>query len=116
MIDLRKRLHVLEDIDKTLVDLNVFNQELVLFDSVLTELDNWICGPGQERLESLRRPESSDHQPDPEEKVTRAMELMEDLLKRITTCTKVSGGEGGEERLTGVFCSGRGEEGSNIPG
>ena len=101
MIDLRKRLHVLEDIDKTLVDLNVFNQELVLFDSVLTELDNWICGPGQERLDSLRRPESSDHQPDPEEKVTRAMELMEDLLKRITTCTKVSGregGEGGEER------------------
>ena len=37
MIDLRKRLQVLEDIDKTLVDLNVFNQELVVFDSVLTD-------------------------------------------------------------------------------
>ena len=93
MIDLRKRLHVLEDIDKVLADLNVFNQELVLFDSVLTELDNWISGPGQERLNNLRRPDTSDHLPDPEEKVTRAMELMEDLLKRISTCTKVSQGE-----------------------
>ena len=97
MIDLRKRLQVLEDIDKTLVDLNLFNQELVVFDSVLTELDNWISGPAQERLDSLRRPDSSDHAPDPEEKVTRAMELMEDLLKRINTCTKVS--ERGAGRL-----------------
>ena len=94
MIDLRKRLQVLEDIDKTLVDLNLFNQELVIFDSVLTELDNWISGPAQERLDTLRRPDSSAHVPDPEEKVTRAMELMEDLLKRITTCSKVSPGGG----------------------
>ena len=90
MIELRKRLHVLDDIDKTLVDLNIFNQELVMFDSVLTELDNWICGPGQERLDNLRQSDKSDQLPDPEEKVTRAMELMEDLLKRITTCSKVS--------------------------
>ena len=54
VIDLRKRLQVLEDIDKTLVDLNLFNQELVIFDSVLTELDNWISGPAQERLDTLK--------------------------------------------------------------
>lgn len=87
---MRKRLQVLEDIDKTLMDLNTFNQELVIFDSVITELDNWIRGPGQERLDSLRREDKSGLPPDPEDKVTRAMELMEDLLKRITTCTKVS--------------------------
>ena len=42
----------------------------------------------QEKLAALRQPDEEDVAPDPEERVTRGMELMEDLMKRIQTCAK----------------------------
>ena len=42
----------------------------------------------QEKLAALRQPDADDVAPDPEERVTRGMELMEDLMKRIQTCVK----------------------------
>ena len=42
----------------------------------------------QEKLAALRQPDEEDVAPDPEDRVTRGMELMEDLMKRIQTCVK----------------------------
>ena len=42
----------------------------------------------QEKLAELRKPESGEHAPDPEQMVTQGMELMEDLMKRTLVCTK----------------------------
>ena len=42
----------------------------------------------QDKLAALRKPDEEDVAPDPEERVTRGMELMEDLMKRIQTCVK----------------------------
>ena len=39
-------------------------------------------------MAALRQPDEDDVAPDPEERVTRGMELMEDLMKRIQTCIK----------------------------
>jgi hypothetical protein len=101
---------VLAQIDQYLGDLFEFNKELVLFDGAITDMDIWINGRAQvyvcaqsfanpddnaslnwrhpqEKLETLRQPEVGDVAPDPEERVTRGMELMEDLLKRIQVCS-----------------------------
>jgi len=85
---LRERLGVLANIDTTLQDLEVFNQELKQFDETLTELDVWINGRAQEKIGVLRAPDSSSSPPDPEDRVTKAMELMEDMGKRTVLCTK----------------------------
>ncbi|XP_023337940.1 uncharacterized protein LOC111708713 [Eurytemora carolleeae] len=85
---LRDRLVVLNKIDETLADIYTFNNELIKFDATLTELDTWINGKAKEKLELIRKPEDTNSPPDPEMRVTRTMELMEDLLKRNGICTK----------------------------
>jgi len=85
---LNERLEVLTKIDKFLAELLEFNKAIVQFDAVLTSMDSWINGKGQEKLAALRQPDADDVAPDPEERVTRGMELMEDLMKRIQTCVK----------------------------
>jgi len=85
---LNERLEVLTKIDKFLAELLEFNKAIVQFDAVLTGMDSWINGKGQEKLTALRQPDEEDVAPDPEERVTRGMELMEDLMKRIQTCVK----------------------------
>ena len=51
----------------------------------------------QEKLVALREPDAADTVPDPEDRVTRGMELMEDLMKRNLTCTKA------EETKASIF-------------
>lgn len=94
---LRTRLEVLNKIDGALADIFKFNNELVEFDKTLIELDNWINGKAKEKLEHIRKPEDETCAPDPEERVTRAMELMEDILKRNNTCVKA------EEKKVEIF-------------
>jgi len=94
---LRTRLEVLKKIDEGLADLFQFNKELVTFDATLTELDTYITGRAQEKLAALREPDRADTAPDPEDRVTKAMELLEDLLKKIAICTKA------EEKKTEIF-------------
>jgi len=86
--NLSERMEVLTKIDAFLADLLEFNKAIVQFDSVLTGLDSWINGKGQEKLVALRQPDAENVSPDPEDRVTRGMELMEDLVKRIQTCAK----------------------------
>merc|ERR1719312_1567853 len=74
-----------------------FNMELVTFDATLTELNAYIIGRGQEKLAALREPDPVDTAPDPEDRVTKAMELVEDLLKKIAICTKA------EEKKIEIF-------------
>lgn len=88
VVTLRNRLEVLAKIDQFLADLFAFNKSIVSFDETLTTLDNWINGKAQEKLTAIREPDSGEVAPDPEERVTQAMELMEDLMKRIQVCTK----------------------------
>jgi len=88
IINLSERMEVLTKIDAFLADLLEFNKAIVQFDSVLTGLDSWINGKGQEKLVALRQPDAENVSPDPEDRVTRGMELMEDLVKRIQTCAK----------------------------
>ncbi len=42
----------------------------------------------QEKLAVIRRPDDSALPPDPEDRVTKTMELTEDLLRRNTVCAK----------------------------
>jgi len=88
VVTLRNRLEVLAKIDQFLADLFAFNKSIVSFDETLTTLDNWINGKAQEKLAAIRLPDSGEVAPDPEERVTQAMELMEDLMKRSQVCTK----------------------------
>jgi len=94
---LRQRLEVLKKIDEGLADLFQFNKELVTFDATLTELNTYITGRAQEKLAALREPDRADTAPDPEDRVTKAMELLEDLLKKISICTKA------EEKKIEIF-------------
>jgi len=94
---LRERLEVLKKIDEGLADLFQFNKELVTFDATLTELNAYITGRAQEKLAALREPDPVDAAPDPEDRVTKAMELVEDLLKKIAICTKA------EEKKIEIF-------------
>jgi len=94
---LRQRLEVLKKIDEGLADLFQFNKELVTFDATLTELNTYITGRAQEKLAALREPDLADTAPDPEDRVTKAMELLEDLLKKISICTKA------EEKKIEIF-------------
>jgi len=96
---LRVRLVVLNNIDESLADLYKFNNELIAFDKTITELDTWIAGKAQEKLGIIRKPEDETAPSDPEERVTRTMELMEDLLKRTTVCAKA------EDKRTELFPS-----------
>jgi len=97
VVTLRERLSVLEKIDQALADIYKFNCELVEFDKTLTEMDVWMNGKAQDKLEHIRKPEDGNNPTDPEERVTRTMELMEDILKRTTTCTKT------EEKKAEIF-------------
>jgi len=96
---LRTRLTVLEKIDEALADIYKFNNELIQFDKTLTELDTWLNGKAMEKLTVIRKPEDGSAPSDPEERVTRTMELIEDLLKRTIICTKT------EEKKTEIFPS-----------
>lgn len=97
VVQLRERLVVLKKIDEALAELFQFNKELVTFDATLTELNTWITGRAQEKLAGIRLPDLADTPPDPEERVTRAMELLEDLMKKISLCTKA------EEKKAEIF-------------
>jgi len=88
VVQLRERLEVLKQIDEALAELFQFNKELVTFDATLTELNAWITGRAQEKLENIRQPDPADTPPDPEDRVTKAMELLEDLIKKLATCSK----------------------------
>jgi len=97
VVQLRDRLEVLTKIDQSLADLFQFNKELVTFDATLTELDAWITGKAQEKLANIREPDPADTPPDPEDRVTKAMELLEDLLRKISICSKA------EEKKIEIF-------------
>jgi len=97
VVQLRERLEVLKNIDEGLADLFQFNKELVTFDATLTELNTYITGRAQEKLAGIREPDPADTAPDPEGRVTKAMELLEDLLKKIAMCTKA------EEKKIEIF-------------
>jgi len=97
VVQLRDRLVVLTNIDQSLADLFQFNKELVTFDATLTELDAWITGKAQEKLANIREPDPADTPPDPEDRVTKAMELLEDLLRKISICSKA------EEKKIEIF-------------
>jgi len=97
VVQLRERLEVLKKIDEGLADLFQFNKELVTFDATLTELNTYITGRAQEKLAGIREPDPADTAPDPEGRVTKAMELLEDLLKKIAMCTKA------EEKKIEIF-------------
>jgi len=97
VVQLKERLDVLRKIDQALADLFQFNKELVTFDATLTELDAWINGRAQEKLAGVRQPDPADTPPDPEDRVTKAMELLEDLIKKIAICTKA------EEKKVEIF-------------
>jgi len=96
---LRTRLAVLNQIDGALADIYKFNNELIQFDKTLTDLDKWLNEKAKEKLAVIRKPEDGNVPTDPEERVTRTMELIEDLLKRTIICTKA------EEKRTQIFPS-----------
>merc|ERR1712088_1187243 len=61
-----------------------FNQRLAVFDKNVTELEDWL-GEGRKRLDGIRNPTEL---LSPEDRVTKTMEVQEDINKKSEFCGK----------------------------
>ena len=79
-----KRMDILRKIDERLVFIDDFNKRLAVFDKNLTDLEDWL-GEGRRRLEGIKNPAEI---LSPEDRVTKTMEVQEDINKKSEFCSK----------------------------
>ena len=79
-----KRMEILRKTDERLVFIDDFNKRLAIFDKNLTELEDWL-GEGRRRLEGIKNPAEI---LSPEDRVTKTMEVQEDINKKSEFCSK----------------------------
>ena len=79
-----KRMAILEKIDERLVFIEDFNKRLAVFDKNLTDLEDWL-GEGRRRLDGIKNPAEI---LSPEDRVTKTMEVQEDINKKSEFCAK----------------------------
>lgn len=82
--ELTTRTEVLNKTDERLVFINEFNERLTAWDIKVTELENWLK-EGNKRLDSIKNTKDD---LSPEDRVTKAMEVQEDITKKTEFCTK----------------------------
>ena len=78
--ELKTRMAVLEKTDEKLVLIDDFNKRLDVLNSNVTDLENWLT-EGRKRIDDIVHPASSVNL-SPEDRVTKTMEVMEDLQKK----------------------------------
>ena len=82
--ELTARVTILGKTDEKLVFIDEFNKRLVIFDTAVSELEKWL-EEGNKRLESIK---STQEGLSPEDRVTKAMEVQEDIQKKMDFCSK----------------------------
>ncbi|QQP37588.1 Uncharacterized protein FKW44_017894, partial [Caligus rogercresseyi] len=81
--EIRDRMSVLDNTNKKLEHIHDFNKRLALLHGNATDIENWLI-EGRKRIDDIIKPESPSEAStlSPEDKVTKTMEVMEDLQKK----------------------------------
>merc|ERR1711902_33931 len=82
--EIKTRMEILKKTDDRLIFILDFNQRLAIFDKNVTELEDWL-GEGRKRLDGIRNPVEL---LSPEDRVTKTMEVQEDITKKSEFCSK----------------------------
>uniref|UniRef100_A0A0K2U322 Uncharacterized protein n=2 Tax=Caligidae TaxID=72034 RepID=A0A0K2U322_LEPSM len=78
--EIQTRMAVLQNTDKKLEYINDFNKRLAVLNTNATEIESWLQD-GRKRIDDIIKPADSSTL-SPEDKVTKTMEIMEDLQKK----------------------------------
>jgi len=84
--ELTTRIEILPKTDERLVFIDDFNKRLVIFNTSVTDLEDWLA-EGRKRLESIKNANPKDALT-PEDRVTKSMEVQEDINKKSDFCAK----------------------------
>jgi len=76
--ELQTRMAILNKTDEKLAFIDDFNKRLNVFDQGLIDMDNWLQD-GRKRLDLIKNPPE---EMSPEDRVTKSMELQEDITKK----------------------------------
>merc|ERR1719391_1647247 len=76
--ELKTRMEILKKTDERLEFIDDFNKRLNIFDQGVKDMENWL-GEGRKRLDCIKSPPQ---EMSPEDRVTKYMELQEDLNKK----------------------------------
>ena len=76
--EMKTRMDILKTTDERLEFIHDFNKRLNIFDQGLKDMDNWLV-EGRKRLDLIKNPPE---EMSPEDRVTKSMELQEDLNKK----------------------------------
>jgi hypothetical protein len=76
--EIKGRMDILPKTDERLVYIDDFNKRLNIFDQGLKDMENWL-GEGRKRMDLIKTPPE---EMSPEDRVTKSMELQEDLNKK----------------------------------
>jgi len=78
------RIAILDKTDERLRFIDDFNKRLSVFDQAVTDLEKWL-NEGRKRLDAIKNPTDA---LSPEERVTKSMEVQEDITKKSDFCAK----------------------------
>jgi len=76
--ELKTRMEILKKTDERLEFIDDFNKRLNIFDQGVKDMESWL-GEGRKRLDQIKSPPQ---EMSPEDRVTKSMELQEDLNKK----------------------------------
>jgi len=76
--EIRTRMEILNKTDQRLEFIDDFNKRLNIFDQGVKDMESWL-GEGRKRLDCIKSPPE---EMSPEDRVTKSMELQEDLNKK----------------------------------
>merc|ERR1719209_2293080 len=76
--EIKTRMEILKKTDDRLEFIDDFNKRLNIFDQGVKDMENWL-GEGRKRLDMIKSPPQ---EMSPEDRVTKSMELQEDLNKK----------------------------------
>eukprot|EP00092_Neocalanus_flemingeri_P014314 GFUD01015435.1.p1 GENE.GFUD01015435.1~~GFUD01015435.1.p1 ORF type:complete len:646 (+),score=203.50 GFUD01015435.1:71-2008(+) len=82
--EIKTRMDILKKTDDRLSFMDDFNKRLAVFDKNVTDLEDWL-GEGRKRLDGIKNP--VEHL-SPEDRVTKTMEVQEDISKKSEFCGK----------------------------
>jgi len=82
--EIKTRMEILKKTDERLDFILDFNKRLAIFDTCVKELEDWL-GEGRKRLDGIKNPVEL---LSPEDRVTKTMEVQEDINKKSEFCGK----------------------------
>merc|ERR1719410_2602298 len=82
--EIKTRMAILSKTDERLEFILDFNKRLAIFDKNVTDLEDWL-GEGRKRLDGIKNPTEL---LSPEDRVTKTMEVQEDINKKSEFCGK----------------------------